>query len=279
MARDVEMTFMEHLEELRTRILYCIYAIAPVILVSFTFVKPLLKIIVYHADKLDIRGRHAEFPLEIGFSPIIGPFVTYNPPQDIPILQSLAVTETAVTYMKVAFVAAIFLIFPFIMYQVWKFIEPGLKPKEKKFLGPFLLVSWFFFILGGLFAYFGMLPVAIPLLSKFGEGITVNAWALGAYVSFVLRMLLVFGVVFELPVISALLSMLGILSPKFLRSYRSYAVLIIFVAAAFLTPPDPATQILMAVPLILLYEISIFVSWFFQPKPDDDAEVVETKAE
>ena len=279
MSRDVEMTFMEHLEELRTRILYCVYAIAPAVLISFSFARPLLEIITRHAHTMDIRGKSAGLPLEVGFSPLIGPFITYRSPQEVPILQSLAVTETAVTYMKVAFVAAIFLIFPFIMYQVWKFVEPGLKQKEKKFLGPFLLVSWFFFILGGLFAYFGMLPVAIPLLSKFGEGITVNAWALGAYVSFVLRMLLVFGIVFELPVIAALLSMLGILTPQFLKSYRSYAILVIFVMAAFLTPPDPATQILMAVPLMMLYEISIFVSWFFQPTPDPETAVVESQGD
>jgi len=270
MSRDVEMTFMEHLEELRTRIVYCLYAIGPAVVIGFYFAPPLLEIITRHARDSGIRGRAQTFPLEIGFSPVVGPFVTFRPQSSVSMLQSLAPTETVVAYMKVAIVAAIFLIFPFIMYQVWRFVEPGLKPNEKKFLGPFILSSWLFFILGGLFAYFGMLRVAVPLLAKFGEGITVNAWSLANYVGFVLRMLLVFGIVFQLPVLSALLSMLGILTPAFLIGYWRYSVLGIFIVAAFLTPPDAATQLLMAAPLLLLYGISILVSRFFQPKPAFD---------
>jgi sec-independent protein translocase protein TatC len=169
------------------------------------------------------------------------------------------------------------MIFPFIMYQLWLFVEPGLKRKEKRFLRPFLLWSWFFFILGGCFAYFVMLQVAVPLLAQFGEGITVNAWSLSNYVGFVLRMVLVFGIVFELPVIVALLSMLGLVTPQFLRKNRSYAILIIAIASALLTPPDPFTMLLLMFPLLALYELSVFVSVFFQPKDTDpEEEVVES---
>jgi len=269
MSPDVEMTFMEHLEELRKRILYCIYAVLPATFVSFSFARPLLEAVTFHARSLPPEARGiTRVPIEIGFSPVLGPFLSYRlDAHRETILQTLAPTETVVCLMKVAFVAAIFLVFPFIMFQVWKFVEPGLKETEKKFLGPFLLSSWIFFIIGGLFGYLIMLKLAVPMLASFGHGIAVDNWSLANYVSFVLRILLVFGVIFEMPVIAALLSMLGILTPAFLRHYRRYAILFNFIIAAILTPPDPVTMVIMVIPLLGLYELSIFVSYFFQRKP------------
>jgi sec-independent protein translocase protein TatC len=268
--RDVEMTFMEHLEELRDRIVYCLYAIVPAMAISFSFAKPLLKFITDHARRHGVGTGQNAWQVDISISPIYGPFFTLRPETLANnTLQTLSPVEFPIQYMKVAFVASIFLVFPFIMLQVWRFVEPGLKDAERKYIGPFLLFSWLFFIFGGLFAYFGMLEVAVPMLLSFGEGITVNAWSLGNYVSFVLRMFLAFGIVFEMPVIAALLSILGIVTPEFLRHYRRYAILIMAIVAAILTPPDPWTMMLMGVPLLMLYEVSILVSKFFQRKPMD----------
>ena len=272
-GHEKEMTFMEHLEELRDRLLYCIYAIVPAVIVSFSFAPNLLGFVTYHARSLVPSAKHAASPIELNFSPLVGPFLTFRSQEHITMLQSLSPTETIMAYMKIAFVAAIFIVFPFIMYQVWRFVEPGLKKNEKKFLGPFLLSSWVFFIVGGLFAYYIMLQLAVPILAQFGEGITVNAWSLSNYVSFVLRMTLVFGIVFELPVVIALLSMLGIVTPEFLRKNRPYAIVIIAISAAFLTPPDPFTMILLGLPLLMLYELSVFVSAFFQREPEEPSDL------
>lgn len=259
---DVEMTFLEHLEELRRRLLYCIYAIFPAVMIAFMFAEPLLELLTMHARAVP-HGKSAA-GLKIGFSPVIGPFILFDPREATSILVGLSPTELVMSYMKVAFVAAIFGVFPFVMYQLWRFVEPGLKENEKKFLVPFILSSWFTFILGGLFAYTVMLKIAVPFLASFGQEIASNMWSVSSYVSFTLMMMLVFGVTFELPVLSALLSMLGIVTPQLLSKYRRHAIVAVFIVAAILTPPDPVTQTLLALPLILLYELSIVVSRFFQ---------------
>jgi sec-independent protein translocase protein TatC len=266
MAPDVEMTFLEHLEELRKRILYSLYAVVPAVCVGFYFAEPLLELITRHARA--IQGPRV--PIKIGWSPTVGPFIIFDPLHATTILAALSPTEVVMSYMKVALVAALFFVMPFIMYQVWKFVEPGLKPVEKRFLVPFVMSSWFTFILGGSFAYLVMLRVAVPFLAAFGEGIATNSWSLASYVSFTLTMILVFGIVFELPVVCGLLSMLGLVDPAFMAKYRRHAILIIFIVAAVLTPPDPITQSLLAVPLCVLYEVSIIVARITRRKPGTD---------
>ncbi len=260
MKPDVEMTFMEHLEELRTRILYCIYIVLPAICISFYFADPMMRLLTYHARTIPELSSPLHLPFKYAFSPIIGPLVIYDPPSSHSILVGLSPTEVVIAYMKVALVAALFFVMPFIMYQIWKFVEPGLKESERKFLVPFILSSWLSFIIGGLFAYAIMMKVAVPFLAGFGEGLVENTWSLASFVSFTLTMMLVFGIVFELPVVIGLLSVLGIVTPSFLSKYRRHAILVIFIVAAVLTPPDPVTQTLLAVPLMVLYEISILVS-------------------
>lgn len=267
MSGDVEMTFMEHLEELRSRILYCLYTVIPAICIAFYFSDPMMKLLTQHARA--IPGLTNPAPWKLGFSFVVGPFLMYDQKGAETILVGLSPTEVVVAYMKVAMVAALFFVLPFIMYQVWKFVEPGLKPTERRFLVPFILTSWASFVIGGLFAYTAMMKVAVPFLAGFGQGVVTNAWSLAGYISFTLTMILVFGIVFELPVVIALLSMLGVVTPAFLRKYRRHAILVIFIVAAVLTPPDPVTQTLLAVPLVILYEISIIVACFTHRKPEN----------
>lgn len=267
MSSDVEMTFMEHLEELRTRILYCLYAVGPAICIAFFFAEDMMLLLTRHARA--IPGLTNPTPWKMGFSFVVGPFLMYDPKEAQTILVGLSPTEVVVAYMKVALVAALFFVLPFIMYQVWKFVEPGLKPTERKFLIPFVLTSWASFIIGGLFAYIAMMQVAVPFLAGFGQGVVTNAWSLAGYISFTLTMILVFGIVFELPVVVGLLSILGVVTPAFLSKYRRHAILVIFIVAAILTPPDPVTQTLLAVPLVVLYEISIIVSRFTYRKSEN----------
>ena len=179
-------------------------------------------------------------------------------------------TEAFFTYMKVAFFASLIITSPFILYQIWKFIAPGLLPKEKKYVVPFVISSTFLFISGVLFGYFVALPPAFEFFVSFNNKYLQAMLSFKDYLSLFVTFLLGFGVSFELPIFMFFLAKLGIVNAKMLSKQRRYAILIIFVVAAILTPsPDALSQILMAIPLMFLYEVSIFVSKFAEKKKEN----------
>jgi len=150
---------------------------------------------------------------------------------------------------------------PYLFFQLWAFIAPGLMPKERKYIRSIVFFSTFCFFAGVVFAYFVMLPAALTFFAGFGTTEIANNIAINEYMSFVVSVLLAAGVVFELPMVSWFLSLLGILTPKFMRKYRRHAIVVIFFLAAVLTPgTDPVSQILLAIPLMVLYEVSVLVS-------------------
>jgi sec-independent protein translocase protein TatC len=179
-------------------------------------------------------------------------------------------TEAFFTYMKVAFFAALIITSPYILYQIWKFISPGLLPKEKKYVVPFVISSTFLFISGISFGYFVALPPAFEFFVSFNNKYLQAMLSFKDYLSLFVTFLLGFGVSFELPVFIFFLTKLRIVNAKMLSKQRRYAILVIFIVAAILTPsPDALSQILMAIPLMFLYEISIFVSKFAENKKID----------
>ncbi len=179
-------------------------------------------------------------------------------------------TEAFFTYMKVAFFASLIITSPFILYQIWKFIAPGLLPKERKYVVPFVLTSTFLFISGVLFGYFIALPPAFKFFVSFNNQYLQAMLSFKAYLSLFVTFLLGFGVSFELPVFIFFLTKLGIVNAEKLSKQRRYAILVIFIVAAILTPsPDALSQLLMAIPLMFLYEVSIFVSKFAGKKEVD----------
>ena len=164
---------------------------------------------------------------------------------------------------------------PFTLYQIWKFISPGLYPREKKYVAPFVLTSSLLFIGGVVFGYYLALPPAFGFFMEFSSDMLRPMFTMREYLSFALKLLLAFGVSFELPVFIFFMAKLGIVNSRMMSRQRRYAILIIFIAAAFLTPsPDAFTQIIMAVPLMILYELSIYVAKFAERKKKDDAEEV-----
>ena len=167
--------------------------------------------------------------------------------------------------LKVALIFGLFLALPVVFYQLWRFISPGLRPKERRYGIGFVFSSTAFFILGATFCMFVVLPFGLRFLFQYGEGIGLKPMiSIGAYVDFVIKFLLAFGLIFELPLVITFLARLGLLTPAFLARNRKYAVLIAFVVGAFLTPtPDIFNQSLMAVPLIVLYEIGIWSARIF----------------
>lgn len=175
--------------------------------------------------------------------------------------------EAFFTYMKIAFFASLFLTAPFTLYQIWKFISPGLFPREKKYVVPFVLTSTLLFIGGIVFAYFLALPPAFGFFVEFSSDTLRPMFTMREYLSFALKLLLAFGVSFELPVFIFFMTKLGIVNSLMLSKHRRYAILIIFIVAAILTPsPDAFTQCIMAIPLMVLYELSIFVAKFAEKK-------------
>jgi sec-independent protein translocase protein TatC len=176
-------------------------------------------------------------------------------------LNVLRPAEALWTHIKIAFISAFIVSSPLIFYEIWKFIAPGLLKKEKKYAMPFVITTTFLFLIGSLFCFIIVLPFAMNFLQKYKMDNLQFNWTIGYYIDFSLKFILAFGVVFELPVVSVFATKLGIVTPDFLAKNRKYAVLIAFVIAALLTPtPDAFNQTLMAVPIILLYEVGIWAS-------------------
>ena len=175
-----------------------------------------------------------------------------------------ALQETFLTYLKVSFFAAFFITSPFILIQVWKFIAPGLYNHEKKAIMPYLIVTPILFLLGGMLVYYLIMPLAIKFFLSF-ESLGTNTnlpiqleAKVNEYLSLVMKLIFAFGLSFQLPVVLSLLARIGVIDSDFLKKRRKYVIVIIFAAAALLTPPDPITQIGLAIPLLILYELSIF---------------------
>jgi sec-independent protein translocase protein TatC len=174
-----------------------------------------------------------------------------------------ALHETFITYLKVAFFTAFFLGSPILLTQIWKFIAPGLYQNEKKALLPYLIATPILFILGGMLIYYLVMPLAIKFFLTFetiGQGNTLPIQLeakVNEYLSLIMRLIFAFGLSFQLPVLLNLLAKVGVIDSLYLKTRRKYFIVIIFAAAAILTPPDPITQIGLAVPLLILYELSI----------------------
>ena len=188
-----------------------------------------------------------------------------------------ALQETFLTYLKVSFFAAFFVTCPYILVQIWKFIAPGLYKHEKIAIMPYLILTPVLFFLGGILVYYLIMPLAIKFFLSFessgmSTGLPIQLEAkVNEYLSLVMKLIFAFGISFQLPVVLSLLARVGIVDSKFLRERRKYIVVIIFAAAAILTPPDPITQIGLAIPLLILYELSIFSVNIIEKKNRENA--------
>lgn len=240
------MPLTAHLEELRTRLMRIAIALGIGFVVSYVF-----------KDWL--------------FSVLTKPLVEVMPPKSFMIYTGMP--DAFFIYMKIAFFASIIITSPYCLYQIWKFISPGLNPKEKKYVVPFVLASSILFVSGVLFGYFIALPPAFAFFVSFSSDFLKPMFSLREYLTLSLKFLLGFGVSFQLPVFLFFMTKIGIVNSSFLSKQRRYAILIIFIIAAVLTPsPDALTQTLMALPLIVLYEIGIVVSKLAEKKKTSVAE-------
>jgi sec-independent protein translocase protein TatC len=229
---DVEMSFLDHLEELRWRLIYAAIGIVVGAIAAWIFIDPLVELVLL------------------------------KPARDSgAILQNLRPFGQLFLFIQVAIIVGVVISLPNLFYQLWKFISPALKKTERKYILAIVIFSSICFLAGIAFAYFVMLPLALKFAAQFGTESIKNEFAIDEYMSIIISVMLAAGCVFELPMVSFFLSKLGILTPGFMKKYRRHAIVIILVLAAILTPgADPVSQVILAVPLVLLYELSIFIS-------------------
>jgi sec-independent protein translocase protein TatC len=183
--------------------------------------------------------------------------------------------EAFFTYLKVSLLAGIILATPVLFYQFWMFVSPGLYRNEKKYLLPVVILSLFFFVIGASFGYFIVFPYGFQFFLGFATDTIQAMPSMKEYLSFASKMLLAFGFVFELPLVLTFMARMGLVTVPFLKKNRKYALLLFFVGAALITPPDVITQIMMALPLMVLYEISIIGARIFGRKPIQDVDEKE----
>ncbi len=245
MTEEDKQPFTAHLEELRKRLITCFIAVGIGFVASYAFKEELFYILVA--------------PLQSAMKSGDTLIYTHLP-------------EAFFTFLKTALIAGIMLASPVIFYQFWMFMAPGLYDREKRLLVPILFLSTFFFTGGALFGYFIVFPVGFKFFLSFATETIRPMPSMREYLSFAAKLLLAFGIVFELPLVITFLAKLGVVSVDFLKRYRKYAILLFFVGAAMLTPPDVVTQIMMALPLMILYEISILGARIFGRKPDEAEE-------
>jgi sec-independent protein translocase protein TatC len=224
------MSFWDHLEELRKRLIISIlFVIAGFFIASF-FVAQI-----------------QNFLIDSFFPSQVTPLAYLKP------------TEGFVVSLKLALVCGLILATPGVLYQFWRFVAPGLYPKERRMILPVVLTSTVSFLVGILFSFF-VLPYATNFFLSFGAGKIQNVWSFGSYITFITQLMLAFGLVFEMPLIIYFLVRLGVVSPQTLRKQRRYAIIIILIIAAIITPPDIFTMTMIAVPMIVLFELSILIA-------------------
>lgn len=258
MAETKMMSFFEHLGDLRKRIVVSLIATCVTFVVAFSYSEYLMQFLM--------------FPLKYNLVFSVKKMYLYFAPQDK--LQNmklvfLAPAEGFWMNMKIAFVAAVICALPVIFQQLWSFISPGLHHKEKKYVVPFVFVATALFLTGAAFCFFIVLPFAMSFLLTYKTGdFMMPMLSVGQYVDFCLKFILAFGAVFELPIFIVFFTRIGLVTPQTLAKHRKYAILIAFVVAAILTPtPDAFNQTLMALPMIVLYEVGIIVARIFvKPK-------------
>lgn len=180
-----------------------------------------------------------------------------------------AVHELFFTYVRLSFFCGLFLALPILLWEVWAFIAPGLYENERKVIAPFIAATPVLFYLGGAFMYFVVLPVAMNFFFAFQTESIMALPSVKEYFSLVLKMVFAFGFAFELPVLLLILMKFGVVSLKAVKSFRRYAIVCIFIASAILTPPDFVSQVILAIPLMFLYELSIIMARFVGVKGSD----------
>lgn len=227
------MGFLSHLEELRWRIFKGLGSVLVGAVVSFIFIDEIIDFLIRPTQNLS--------------APMV--------------LQVLKVQGMFMIKWGMAILGGVVLAVPVLTYQIWKFVAPGLYESEKKYVGPLIFFTYLSFLTGLAFAYFVIIPFSLQFFTSIGIAEIQNNYSINYYFNFITWIMLGSGLIFELPILVFILSIIGFLTPPFMRHYRRHSLIVILVLSAFVTPPDPVSLFIMSIPLMMLYEFSIGVSW------------------
>lgn len=252
-----EMSFLDHLEELRWLLVRSTLAIVIMAIATYFISDYLFETIIFGPTRPSFFTYvyFCELSHQLGFADSI--CITEMPF----IIQNTEMEGQVNVFIWICILAGFILSFPYILWEIWKFISPALYPKERKNAKVFIFFSSLLFFLGVLFGYFVVIPMSINFVATFKVSEVVqNQFTLDSYIGMVKTSVLASGLFFELPIIIFFLTKLGLVTPKFLRKYWKYAVVIILIIAAIVTPPDVVSQTIVAIPMLIIYEVSIFIS-------------------
>lgn len=259
---EKEMTFLDHLEELRWHIIRAAVAVLLVSVVAFVW-----KDIVFNILFAPKRGDFVTYRMFCSVGHFFG-FESDFCNSELPFtIQSRTMAGQFSAHIWTSIWTGIVVSFPYLLYELWKFISPGLYENERRLAKGFILIASLLFFLGVLFGYYLITPLSVNFLGSYSVSPeVVNQIDIDSYISVVRSSVLSCGIVFELPIIIYFLTRLGIVTPHFMRKYRKHAVIVVLIIAAIITPPDVASQIIVAIPIMILYEVSIFISAYVYKK-------------
>ncbi len=228
-----EMDLLSHLNELRSRLIRCIIYLFAGMLASYVFKERVLDIVIYPILKLN-------------------PGIREN-------LVFISPAEGFLAFIRLSVYSGLLIVMPLVFYELWQFVKPGLYKRERNISFSFFMISLLLFYAGLMIAYLLVIPYGFNFLLGFAGDQMTPMISIREFVIFIFKVLILFGIIFETPLVLFIMSLFGIINSKMLSKFRRYIIILIFIAAAMLTPPDPVTQILLAIPLVILYEISIIV--------------------
>ena len=237
-SNQQSMPFLDHLEELRRRLLKSLISVLIGAVITFYFIDQIIEFLIKPTQDL-------------------------THPMD---LQVLKVQGMFMIKWGIALIGGFVLAIPVLTYQLWKFVAPALYMNERKYVGPLIIFTYLSFLIGMVFSYTVIIPFSLEFFTSVGVDQIENNFSINYYFNFVTWLMIGSGFIFELPVLVFILSIIGLLTPSFMVHYRRHSIVFVLILSAFITPPDPISLVLMSVPLWFLYEISIGVSWLVNRK-------------
>lgn len=261
-ANPDEMSFLDHLEELRWHLIRATLAIVIVGMVAFIFKDFIFNEIIFAPANADF----VSYDLLCKLANIFGSDKGCINEMDF-IIQNRTMGGQFNAAIWTSIIVGLVVAFPYVIYEFWKFISPGLYEKERKNSRGFIVISSLLFFMGVLFGYYVIAPLSINFLANFTVGDMVkNEFDISSYIGLVRASAIAAGLIFELPIVIYFFTKIGLVTPQFLRKYRKYALVIVLIVAAIITPPDISTQVIVSIPILILYEVSILISAFVMRK-------------
>ncbi|MDA7557726.1 twin-arginine translocase subunit TatC [Flavobacteriaceae bacterium] len=252
-----EMSFLDHLEDLRWHLIRAVSGIMIVATIAFIFSRSIFKLIIFAPLKMDFPT----YSLLCKAGQLIKVDTTFCGETLPMIIQNRTMAGQFSADIWTAIFAGFIIAFPYVIYQLWKFISPGMHPNERRHSRGFIIICSFLFFTGVLFGYYIVTPLSINFLANYSiSDVVDNQIDISSYISLIRSAALASGLVFELPIIIYFLTKIGLVTPQFLKTYRKYALVIVLILSAIITPPDIASQVIVAIPILVLYQVSIYIS-------------------